>query len=126
MVDSYINLYCLRLEKHFITSKNHRSSSIVSICLILVLVTATLCSVNLVEAPLSYSQQLQKQQVTLTAVLDDQGDPPRLLKMLFEPALKELRARHPDLDIMLDIDRFHILTYIQNFYKQWPIRRLLI
>ena len=64
--------------------------------------TATLCSVNLVEAPLSYSQQLQKQQVTLTAMLDDQGDPPRLLKMLFEPALKELRDRHPDLDIMLD------------------------
>jgi multiple sugar transport system substrate-binding protein len=92
----------LRLEKHFITSKNYRSSSIVSICLILVLVTATLCSVSLVESPLSYSQQLQKQQVTLTAVLDDQGDPPRLLKMLFEPALKELRARHPDLNIMLD------------------------
>jgi multiple sugar transport system substrate-binding protein len=65
-------------------------------------VTATVCSVSLVEAPLSYSQQLQKQQVTLTAVLDDQGDPPRLLKILFEPALKELRARHPDLDIKLD------------------------
>ena len=92
----------MRLEKHFITSKNHRSSSIASISLILVLVTATLCSVNLVEAPLSYSQQLQKQQVTLTAVLDDQGDPPRLLKMLFDPALKELRDRHPDLDIKLD------------------------
>ena len=68
----------------------------------LVLVTAILCSVNLVEAPLSYSQQLQKKQVTLTAVLDDQGDPPRLLKMLFDPALKELRDRHPDLDIKLD------------------------
>jgi multiple sugar transport system substrate-binding protein len=69
---------------------------------VLVLVTATLCSVNLVEAPLSYAQQLQKQQVTLTAVLDDQGDPPRLLKMLFDPAIKELRDRHPDLDIKLD------------------------
>jgi hypothetical protein len=57
-----------------------------------------MCSVSLIGAPLSYSQQQekaqqqQKQQVTLTAMLDDQGDPPRLLKMLFEPALQELRA----------------------------------
>ena len=43
----------------------------------------------------------QKRQVTLTTILDDQGDPPRLLKMLFEPALKQLQARHPDLDIKL-------------------------
>jgi multiple sugar transport system substrate-binding protein len=67
-----------------------------------------MCSVSLIGAPLSYSQQQekaqqqQKQQVTLTAMLDDQGDPPRLLKMLFEPALQELRSRHPDLDITLD------------------------
>jgi len=44
----------------------------------------------------------QKKQVTLTAILDDQGDPPRLLKMLFQPAIQELEARHPDLDIQLD------------------------
>jgi multiple sugar transport system substrate-binding protein len=44
----------------------------------------------------------EKKQVTLTAILDDQGDPPRLLKMLFQPAIQELEARHPDLDIQLD------------------------
>jgi multiple sugar transport system substrate-binding protein len=44
----------------------------------------------------------QKKQVTLTAILDDQGDPSRLLKMLFQPAIQELKARHQDLDIQLD------------------------
>ena len=44
----------------------------------------------------------QKKQVTLTAILDDQGDPQRAMKMWFQPALAELRARHPDLDIKLD------------------------
>ena len=46
--------------------------------------------------------QIKKKQVTLTAMLDDQGDPPRLLRMLFQPALEELRARHPDIEIQLD------------------------
>jgi hypothetical protein len=46
--------------------------------------------------------QIRKKQVTLTAMLDDQGDPPRLLRMLFQPALEELRARHPDIEIQLD------------------------
>jgi multiple sugar transport system substrate-binding protein len=44
----------------------------------------------------------QKKQVTITAILDDQGDPPRLLKMLFQPAIKELEAKHPGLEIKLD------------------------
>ncbi|MEP6576010.1 MAG: extracellular solute-binding protein [Nitrososphaerota archaeon] len=44
----------------------------------------------------------EKRQVTLTVVLDDQGDPPRALNMFFKPALKELAARHPELEIKLD------------------------
>ena len=44
----------------------------------------------------------EKKQVTITAILDDQGDPPRLLNMLFQPAIKELEARHKDLEIKLD------------------------
>ncbi|HEY7226878.1 MAG TPA: extracellular solute-binding protein [Nitrososphaeraceae archaeon] len=44
----------------------------------------------------------QKKQVTITAILDDQGDPPRLLKMLFQPAIKQLEARHKDLEVKLD------------------------
>jgi len=46
--------------------------------------------------------QDQKKQVTITAILDDQGDPPRLLKWLFQPAIKELEARHQGLEIKLD------------------------
>src|ERR1051325_1330142 len=44
----------------------------------------------------------QKKQVTITTILDDQGDPPRLLNILFQPAIKELEARHKDLEIKLD------------------------
>ena len=51
---------------------------------------------------LSQEQESNQQEVTLTIMLDDQGDPPRLLKMLFEPALQDLQAKHPDLDIKLD------------------------
>jgi hypothetical protein len=47
------------------------------------LIAATISIVILSKVPLSYSQQ--KQQVTLTAMLDDQGDPPRLLRMLLNP-----------------------------------------
>ena len=46
--------------------------------------------------------QDQKKKVTITAILDDQGDPPRLLKWLFQPAIKELETRHQDLQIKLD------------------------
>ncbi len=51
---------------------------------------------------LAIESQDQKKQVTITAILDDQGDPPRLLKWLFQPAIKELEARHQDLEIKLD------------------------
>jgi multiple sugar transport system substrate-binding protein len=57
----------------------------------------------------------QKKQVTLTAMLDDQGDPPRLLPMLFQPALEELRARHPDIEIQLDFRPIPSL----NLYSQF-------
>jgi multiple sugar transport system substrate-binding protein len=51
---------------------------------------------------LSQEQKPNQQEITLTVMLDDQGDPPRLLKMLFEPALRELQAKHPELNIKLD------------------------
>lgn len=44
----------------------------------------------------------QKKQVTITVILDDQGDPPRLLNMLFQPAIEELETRHPNIKIQLD------------------------
>ena len=48
-------------------------------------------------------------------MLDDQGDPPRLLRMLFQPALEELQARHPDIEIQLD---YRPIPYL-NLYSQF-------
>ena len=50
----------------------------------------------------AHALENEKKQVTITAILDDQGDPPRLLNMLFQPAIKELEARHKDLEIKID------------------------
>ena len=50
-------------------------------------------------------------------MLDDQGDPPRLLNMLFQPALQELRARHPELDIKLDYKPIPYLNLHTQFLK---------
>ena len=57
----------------------------------------------------------QKRQVTLVAVLDDQGDPPRLMDWLFRPALDELKNRHPDLNITLDYRPIPYLNLHQEF-----------
>ncbi len=43
----------------------------------------------------------KKKQVTLFAILEDQGDPDRW-KTLIQPALEEMRTRHPDLDIQIN------------------------
>jgi ABC-type glycerol-3-phosphate transport system substrate-binding protein len=40
----------------------------------------------------------KKEQVTLTAILENQGDPERW-KTLIQPAIEEMRTRHPDSDI---------------------------
>ena len=60
----------------------------------------TLCILNsftLVGIP----AKAQKQRVTISAMLEDQGDP-RRWNSLFQPALQELRAKHPDLEILLN------------------------
>ncbi len=57
----------------------------------------------------------QKRQVTLVAVLDDQGDPPRLMDWLFRPAMEELNNRHPDLNITLDYRPIPYLNLHQEF-----------
>jgi hypothetical protein len=50
-------------------------------------------------------------------MLDDQGYPPRLLNMLFNPALEELRSRHPDLDIKLDYRPIPYINLHNEFSK---------
>src|SRR5919198_1354451 len=59
-------------------------------------------SVYFVSAPsLSAAALSQKKQVTLTVLLEDQGDPARW-KSLLQPAMQELKARHPDMNIELN------------------------
>jgi multiple sugar transport system substrate-binding protein len=69
------------------------------------------------QAQSNASSADQKRQVTLTIVVDDQGDPSRLMNMLFQPALEELRARHPDLEIQLDYRPIPYLELHGQFSK---------
>jgi multiple sugar transport system substrate-binding protein len=55
-----------------------------------------------ITASFAVTSTAQKRQVTLTVVLDDQGDPERALNMFYKPALKQLGERHPEIDIKLD------------------------
>ena len=72
-----------------------------SILLIAAVFTATTTTSYSSSSPLSG----QKKQVTLTAMLDYLGDEKRW-NIVFQPALSELRARHPDMDIQLDYRPF--------------------
>ena len=51
----------------------------------------------------SYASSIdnKKEQATLTAILEDQGDPERW-KTLIQPAVEEMRSKHPDLDIRIN------------------------
>ena len=90
--------------------------SLVRISLVTALALILIASVGFVGLS-STSTAQQKKQVVLTAMLDDQGDPPRLLNMLFQPALQELRARHPDIDIQLDYRPIPYLNLHTQFLK---------
>jgi multiple sugar transport system substrate-binding protein len=49
----------------------------------------------------SYASIDNKKQVTLIAILEDQGEPDRW-KTLIQPAIEEMRSKHPDLDIKIN------------------------
>jgi multiple sugar transport system substrate-binding protein len=62
----------------------------------------------------------QKKQVTLNVMLNDLGQPGRW-SLLFQPALREMEARHPDMDIQIkykeypyEQTRTHLLAAIAN------------
>lgn len=65
-------------------------------------ILALLFSMILGHPSFGVTTSAQKKDVTLLAVLDDQGDPQRSLNMFFKPAMQQLSARHPDLNIKLD------------------------
>jgi multiple sugar transport system substrate-binding protein len=83
-----------------------------------------------ISPSLAIVPQDQKKQVTITAILDDQSDPPRLLKWLFQPAIKELEARHQDLEIKLDYRPVPYLNLHEQILKsmanQTPVDILTI
>jgi multiple sugar transport system substrate-binding protein len=67
--------------------------------------TSSYSSSSASSPPSLPSSDNQKKQVTLTAMLDYLGDEKRW-NIVFQPALNELRARHPDIDIQLDYRPF--------------------
>lgn len=62
---------------------------------------------SMLAMPFSFAitKTSEKRQVTLTGMLEDQGDAKRW-NLLLVPALEELRARHPDKDIQLNFTTF--------------------
>ena len=80
--------------------------SIIHISLItaLILITNIVAAVSFSASP-STATSAQKQQVTITATLDYLGDAKRW-DIVLQPALQELRSRHPDIDIQLDYRAF--------------------
>jgi multiple sugar transport system substrate-binding protein len=66
------------------------------------------------------SLESKRQNITLTALLEDQGDPARW-KSLIEPAMEELNERHPDFDIKINyttspynVTRLKILSALED------------
>src|SRR5919198_1260668 len=100
----------------------------ITLSLSIVVVAFAACghSGGLADTPLamaaSPSSLHNKKQVTLTAVLNDLGQPGRW-DLLFQAALEELRVKHPDMDIKIkyleypyeqEQTRTHILSALVN------------
>jgi len=73
----------------------HRSSTVTSFLVLFLLIAVIVMPPNFTRL------SAQKQEVRLSALLEDQGDPERW-KSLILPSLQELRNRHPDLNIQLN------------------------
>ena len=73
----------------------YRSSRVTSFLVLLLLIAI------IVMPPNFTALSAQKQEVMLSALLEDQGDPERW-KSLIPPSIQELRHRHPDFNIQLN------------------------
>jgi multiple sugar transport system substrate-binding protein len=102
-------------------SSNLTFLSLICIMVLIGLVLNIVVSFNANFTLAQPQQQTTKQkQITLTAILEDQGDPTRWNPLL-QPAMQELKARHPDMKIELNYTtypsaqtRTHILTALTN------------
>jgi multiple sugar transport system substrate-binding protein len=63
---------------------------------------------------ISYSQE--KEQVTLTAILEDPGDPERWSPLL-QQSIQELNAKHPELDININYTTYPYNTTREQLLK---------
>ena len=77
------------------THKFNNTFSFFHLVLILVLAVSIVASAYLFSPSWA-----QKGQVSLTAILEDQGDPVRW-QFLLQSAIDQLQTRHPDLDIAI-------------------------
>jgi multiple sugar transport system substrate-binding protein len=73
----------------------------ISICIIVILLITPISNFQSYASPSNES----KEQVTLIAILEDQGDPERW-DALIQPAIDELKMRHPDLNIRINYTTF--------------------
>jgi multiple sugar transport system substrate-binding protein len=89
-----------------LNSNEYKLSSFIGVALAIILLSNVL--VYPVKIAFSSPQQIdlvqqKKEQITLRAILTNLGDPIRW-NALIQPALQELRNRHPNLDIQIAID----------------------
>jgi multiple sugar transport system substrate-binding protein len=98
---------------------SYTKSPIFYTCLIIALAIGMVVLVSFAVHAFAQKKQ-QQQQVTLTAMLEDQGDPQRW-KSLLQPSIQELRTRHPDMNIQINYTtypynqtRSHLLAALAN------------
>ena len=85
--------------------KNNVKSFPFIICVVFILILGLGIGANIGVVLTSSATSKNGEQVTLRAVLTDLADPERW-QFLFQPALEELRTRHPNLDIQLNYTTF--------------------
>jgi multiple sugar transport system substrate-binding protein len=73
-----------------VNTQSPLSSFLILLLLVIIIISAA-----------SFTRSSAQKQITLSAILEDQGDPERW-KSLIVPAIKELRHRHPNLDIQMN------------------------
>ena len=66
---------------------------------------------------LTFAQEENKKQIILTAILDDLGQigKKERWQLLFKNALSELKARHPGLDIKINLMNFQVMNLESRF-----------
>src|SRR5918911_1328007 len=90
----------------------------IKLCFVIIVILSLLLSIVTISISFAGISAAQpRRQVTITTILDDEGDPPRALEMFYQPALQDLRARHPDLDIKLDYRPIPYLNLRAQFLK---------